>query len=360
MYDNQYHHNRNYGCRYKEIIENGYRALVIENELLKVSIYLDKGSDIYEFLYKPTDTDFMWKSPMVMDGNRNTPFTKEAPNGSFLDIYEGGWQDILPTIGNPVDHMNGNLGTHGELFSLPFNYTVLENNPEKVVIKMYTRMRRAPLYVEKQLTIESHKPYISIVQTITNEADEEYKFSWGQHPAVGMPFLNENCVIDVPAAKTCRTYSKNISPNEVVPPNIVFDWPWLSGSNGKKVDISKIMSPAVKTSFIVYLENISDGWYGITNLKSRLGFGMVWDKSVFKHLWMWMVYRGSYGFPWYGRTYNIALEPWSSIPDNFEEVLNQKDYLSLKPGKSLKSEYSAVVYKSNKRIKGFTDKLIPI
>ncbi len=200
MYNNQYHHNRNYGCRYKEIIENGYRALVIENELLRISIYLDKGSDIFEFLYKPEDTDFMWKSPVVMDGNRKTPVTKETSQGSFLDIYEGGWQDLLPTIGNPANYLNGDLGTHGELFSLPFNYTVIEDDPLKVVIKMYTRMRRAPLYVEKQITLESRKSYISIVQTITNEAEEEYKFSWGQHPAIGMPFLDENCVIDVPGA----------------------------------------------------------------------------------------------------------------------------------------------------------------
>ena len=55
MYNNQYHHNRNYGCRYKEIIENGYRALVIENELLRISIYLDKGSDIFASLFLSWD-----------------------------------------------------------------------------------------------------------------------------------------------------------------------------------------------------------------------------------------------------------------------------------------------------------------
>lgn len=70
-----------------------------------------------------------------------------------------------------------------------------------------------------------------------------------------------------------------------------------------------------------------------------------------------MVYRGVSSFPWYGRTYNIALEPWSSLPDKFDEVLKQNDYLSLKPGASVKCSYSAVVYESEKRIKGFNEDL---
>jgi len=358
-FNNQYHHTRNYGCRFKEIIENGYRALVMENEKIRVSIYLDKGSDIYEFLYKPTDTDFMWRSPIKIDANVKAPVTKEHSKGSFLDIYEGGWQDMLPSIGAPTNYKNMDLGTHGELFTLPFEYDVLEDDPEKVSLKLYTRMKRSPLFVEKQISLEGNNSFIKIDQTITNEADEEFKFSWGQHPAIGMPFLDGNCVIDVPPAKKAKTYQASLSPNQIISPDMEFRWPNIEADNGNTIDLSKIMPPESKTAFITYLEEISEGWYGITNLKSGLGFGMVWDRSVFKHLWMWCVYRGAYGFPWYGRTYNIALEPWSSLPDNFDEVLKNNDYLSLGTGKSLSTSYSAVVYKSEKRIKGFNKDFSP-
>jgi len=358
-FNNQYYHTRNYDCRFKEIIENGYKTLVLENEKIRISIYLDKGSDIYEFLYKPTDTDFMWRSPVKIDGNRKAPVTREHSNGSFLDIYEGGWQDMLPTIGAPSNYLNSGLGTHGELFTLPFEYDVIEDDPGKISLKLYTRMKRSPLFVEKEISLERSNTFIKIDQTITNEADEEFKFSWGQHPAIGMPFLDENCIIDVPPAKKAKTYPASLSPNQVIPPGMEFKWPNIEIENGNAINISKIMPPGSKTAFIVYLKNLSEGWYGITNLKSGLGFGMVWDISVFKHLWMWCVYRGAYGFPWYGRTYNIALEPWSSLPDNFEEVLKNNDYLSLDPGKSLSTSYSAVIYKSEKRIKGFNKDFTP-
>ena len=49
-YENFHHYNRNYGCRHKEIIYKGYRTLIIENEKIRTTILVDKGSDIIEFL----------------------------------------------------------------------------------------------------------------------------------------------------------------------------------------------------------------------------------------------------------------------------------------------------------------------
>lgn len=359
-FKNQYHHTRNYGCRFKEVIENGYRSLVLENKKIRVSVYLDKGSDIYEFLYKPEDIDFMWKSPIELNGTRNTPFTKESPRGNFLDIYEGGWQDMLPTIGEKVSLGKTEMGVHGELFTLPFKYIVEEDSPEKVIVKLFIRMQRTPFFVEKRMVISENSSFLEIEETVANEGDEAFNFSWGQHPAVGIPFLDENCIIDVPKAKKAKTYKESLSPNQVVPLDKEFQWPYIESARGGTLDLSKIMSADSKTAYITYLENVAEGWYGITNPKLGLGFGMIWDKNIFKHLWMWMVYRGVYGYPWYGRTYNIALEPWSSLPDNFDEVLKNKDFLSLKPGQTIKCKYAAIIYSSKKRISGFDKDFNPI
>lgn len=275
-YNNFYHQPRNYGCRYKETIENGYRALVLENEKIRVSIYLDKGADIYEFLYKPYDIDFMWRSPFEIDGTRNTPFTREHAKGTFLDIYEGGWQDLLPSIGAPTNYKNMNLGTHGEIFGLPFKYRVIEDSPEKVAVLLSVRMRKVPLYIEKLLTIETTgRAVFETSQTVFNEADEEFKFSWGQHPTVGIPFLDENCVIDVPEAETAWTYYDYLSENWIISADTEFRWPHIKSLKGEKIDLSRTMPSEAKTAYIAYLKNIPEGWYGITNLEKKIGFGMV-------------------------------------------------------------------------------------
>ena len=83
-----YSHERNYGCRITEYIYRGLRTIILENELIRVTILADKGSDIIEFLHKPTDTDFLWRSPLgVKDPSIFVP-TTASPRGAFLDDYE--------------------------------------------------------------------------------------------------------------------------------------------------------------------------------------------------------------------------------------------------------------------------------
>ena len=52
---------RNYGCRVNdEYTYRGMRVLVMEKDILRISLLLDKGTTIYELLYKPLDLDFMF------------------------------------------------------------------------------------------------------------------------------------------------------------------------------------------------------------------------------------------------------------------------------------------------------------
>jgi len=91
-----YVHNRNYGCRVSdEYTFRGLRLVVLENEKLRVTVLVDKGTDIYEFL-KPLDVDFLWHSPTVL--HQPGLFVPSSPpgKGAFLDYYEGGWQEMLP------------------------------------------------------------------------------------------------------------------------------------------------------------------------------------------------------------------------------------------------------------------------
>ncbi len=354
-YDNFYHYNRNYGCRLKEIIYKGYRTLILENEKLKIAILLDKGTDIIELVYKPEDIDFMWKSPIELNGLKRTAVTMAYGAGSFLDEYEGGWQELLPNMGAPHNYKGSSIGLHGELFSLPWNYSVITDDVYEVKIKLFTRMVRTPFFIEKFITIRSNEANIEFAEKILNEADEEFKFMWGHHPAIGKPFLDENCVIDLPEGLYGKTYPLDLSEKNILPLDIDVKWPFIVDKSGINRDLSKIMPPSEKTDFRIYLEGFKEGWYGITNLNSGIGFGMEWDINVFKYLWLWFSYRGFYNFPFYGRCYTIALEPWTAIPDNLDEVIKLKRELTLKPGELIETKYRVLVYKSNKRINGIED-----
>jgi len=63
---------RNHGCRITdELVYKGMRTIILENELIRVGILIDKGTDIFEFLYKPTDTDFLLRSPIGLSNRNN-------------------------------------------------------------------------------------------------------------------------------------------------------------------------------------------------------------------------------------------------------------------------------------------------
>jgi len=91
-----YHHNRNYGCRIIEFVYAGYRSVALENEKLRVWIVADKGADIYEFLYKPRDVDFMWRSWTGLRPRDHFAPRSFRSAGAHMDDYEGGWQELFP------------------------------------------------------------------------------------------------------------------------------------------------------------------------------------------------------------------------------------------------------------------------
>lgn len=360
MYDNQYHHNRNYGCREHELILGGYRALVMENEKIRATILLDKGTDLYELLYKPADIDFMWRSPLELDGRNRNPVTRELESGSVLDNYEGGWQELLPSIAAPTNYKGMGLGFHGEVLFLPWGCRVIEDTPLCVRVELTVRMRRAPLFVKKTVTLRTQSSVLDFEETVTNTADEEFKFIWGHHPAVGQPFLDENCVIDLPEGAIGQHYQVDFSGNGPFEPGQEFRWPFARDRSGVTVDLSRVMSPEKKIAFNTYIKGLKEGWYGITNLEKGIGFGMKWDASLFKYICIWAVYRGFYGFPFYGRTYNIALEPYSAIPDSLDEVIRLGRELHLDPGQPISTRFSAIIYESRGRIAGFTEENQPL
>ena len=207
-----YTHERNYGCRLMEYTYKGLRTVTLENELLRVSILADKGTDIFEFLYKPLDVDFMWRSPWGVRNPATFVATSHHNASAFLDFYEGGWQDCMPTGGDPCEYRGIPFGAHGETSTIPWEYCILEDTPERVAVKFWVRTYRTPFYVEKELALERGKAVLTVRERVVNEGRVTMHLMWGQHPALGAPFLDESCIIDLPGGKV---HCINLMPNSI-------------------------------------------------------------------------------------------------------------------------------------------------
>ena len=345
-----YTHERNFGCRFYEVIYKGLKTIFLENEKIRVGILVDKGTDIFEFLYKPKDIDFMWKSYLGIKGSNFLPSSFQE-NGNFLDLYFGGWQELFPNGGDAVVYKGAKLPMHGEVHTIPWQYQVLKDNPDEVRIKFNVRTYRTYFYIEKILSIKRNESILKIEETLTNESRESMDFMWGHHPAFGSPFLSEDCIVDLPDCNIL-TDEINLSPDTGrLAIAHKSKWPITLGRKGEKIDLSIIPPLKVNSHDRSYIYGFKEGWYAIANKKFGVGFGLTFNPAIFKYLWFWQVYGGAVGYPWYSTTYNVAIEPNSSYPPNLLDSIKRKTNLSLKPGESINSEILAVVFESDGRVK---------
>lgn len=292
----------------------GLRALTIENQILSVTLLPDKGADIYSLRYKPRDVDVLWKSPWELKTpGAGIPSFGASSETAWLENYEGGWQEIFPNGGDACVYKGAPLNFHGEASTLPWDYTVGRNSSSAITVDFSVRLYRSPFAVRRSVTVETSLPAVLLQETIENQGDEDLHFMWGHHPAFGTPFLDGGCRLYSPARRF-TAHDVEISPNSRIAPSASGHWPVLSERNGRSVDLSIVPPATERVTEFGYLSDLEEGWYGLVNPLLGFGTGLAWSKEVFPYLWFWQELRGSFGYPWYGRCYVMAVEPFNSIP----------------------------------------------
>ena len=351
-----YQNERNYGCRVSDAWAfRGLKTAILENETLRVVILIDKGADVYQFVHKPTDTDFLWRSPWgVRDPRARIPTTGSG-EGAWLDVYEGGWQTALPGGGFPTEHMGADLGLHAEVNTVPWDAAIVEDSPEVVSMRFWARAARTPFFFEKTLTLRSGSAALEIEAALTNEGEEPVHCVWGEHIALGPPFLSEDCVIDLPGGTVINEEGYDWHPNIKLKAGLRSSWPMSELRDGTPRDMSRIPPKSFRAYDMSYVADMPDGWYAITNTRSGVGFGLRYPKDVFKYLWYWQSFGGGFGYPWYGRTYNVGLEPFTSFGNGgLAGAVENGTALLLEPGERVAASQLAVAYEGAERVRGIS------
>ncbi len=331
---------RDHGCRVTEFTYLGYTALVLENDELRITLLPGKGSDVIRFVYKPLEVDFMWASHPGLQP-AGTVKTSTGPLSPFLDNYPGGWQEILPNFGDGCEYKNTTLRLHDEVSMLPWDYTIVENDPQCVSVRLEVRCERTPFRIRKTLTLRPGC-LLEIEEQVVNESAEAMDCTWGHHPAFGAPFLNETCRVIVPPCRV-KTQEEYVSPNSRLEKGQDCEWPIVRGRHGEKIDLSHVPDKAAHSHDMAYLYGFDRGWYALFSEGRKLGFGMSWDGKLFKHLWFWQVYGGWHGPPWHGTSYNLALEPCSSYPQSLTGAIKSGSQLKFAPGESIQTDLQVTV-----------------
>lgn len=324
---------------------NGIDAFVIENEVLRITVLAGKGTDIVEYLHKPSDTDFMWKSPIGWHSSNQRIQTTHSEISSFMDYYGGGWQECFPSGGPYTKYAGTEIGLHGEVTTLPWTYTVITDTPEMVEVRCSVETYRTPFRLEKTFRLRSGSMVLEIEESVTNLGEENLPYMWGHHPAFGEAILDESCRIDIPATDVHTHTTIQDAKNSQFAPDAHGKWPMLTNIDGKEIDNSQALPKSAKTHDLLFLSGLQDGWFALTNRNKQIGIAMQWDVEMFPYIWFWQVYGGGSGYPWYGRTYNVAIEPWTSWPnDGVEAAVENGTAKQIVAGETVSTTFNVVVY----------------
>lgn len=304
---------RNWAARLRHVTLDGMRAVVLENELLRVTVLPGKGGDVVEFLHKQTDTDFVWLSPQGLRDPRTHLHGAADDVAQFIDHYEGGWQEIFPSGGAPSVYRGARLAQHGEVSGLPWDCEVVTDTPDEVSVRLSVRTRRLPYRLEKTFTLASGSAALAVEGRATNESGVTLHAMWGQHIVYGMPFLTADCRIRLPDGVRVIPHETAINPlGRRVKAGGPWDWPVVPADGGGETDLSELPPPG-SPSDVLYLTGFTDGWYEISG---DVGMRVEWDATLLPYLWMWQELGASADYPWWGRAYVVGLEPFSSMPTN--------------------------------------------
>lgn len=339
-----YQDERTHGCRVSDAwTYRGLKTVVLENELIRVIVLADKGADVYSFVHKPTDTEFLWRSPWgVRDPRKFLPTTGSAES-VWLDVYEGGWQTVVPHGGYPSTITGAELGLHAELNTLPWDAQIVSDGPDRVAARFWARGPRTPFFAEKTLSIEAGSGVLTVDESVTNEAEEPADCVWLEHIALGPPFLSSACRLDAPAS-TIVNHETQIEPRSKLQPGFRGPWPYSKSVDGATVDFREIPGKEERAVDMAYITEMAEGWYAVTNKEQGVGFGLSFPADVFKYLWFWRSF-GGYGYPWYGRTYNVGLEPCTSYDNGgLEQAIQNGTARRFEAGETVSVSIKAVAY----------------
>ena len=292
----------------------GYKVAILENELIRVMLLVDRGGDVMEFRYKPLDIDVMWRSPWGLRPQNSWIPTTSPPGGNWMDHYLGGWQVIFPSGGGPSTYQGAQEGVHGEASLIAWQPEIIADTAEEVGLRLTVTTQRLPFKVVRELRLARQSGALRIQETIENLANVPLHCMWGQHPALGEPLVGPDLELVLPSCRVESGPGTLEAPDRIIPGS-KGEWPFLPGPDGKPVDLRRLPPRDQPARAMLFATNLAEGWYAACNPKVGLGFGMSWPLESWPILWLWQELGGSMAAPWFGRTYTAALEPFSSRPD---------------------------------------------
>ena len=302
-----------------ETTVGGLDALVLQNDALRVTVLPDLGGHVHELVDREADRDLLWHNPRAVP--------RPAPYGAhFDDWWSGGWDEIFPSGDRGTLH-GETLPYMGEMWCVPWTASVAAAGGEaRLTAVGYGTV--APARMTRTLVLRGDEPVLWVRYRIDNLDVRPLPYTWGVHPAFAVTPAHR---IDLPPARMLVGVSSGLSMGVE---GAEYAWPDLPDPTtpGGIRDMRRVRPREDAVFAGHWAADLAAGWLALTDAEARRGVAIAFDREVFRHAWLWQVYGG-----WRGH-HHLALEPWSSHPQQVEDAVAAGTALELAPGASIETE----------------------
>ncbi len=296
----------------------GVPGILVETDVLRVSVIPVAGAKIHELIHRPTGFDLLWKNPRV-------PLRATYPGPNFDDVWSGGWDELFPTdaactVGDTSFH------DHGDLWHGPWEWDIVHDDGAAAEIHLSRYTVALPCLVEKWISFERGSRAIGFRHRITNLGHQPIGFDWSLHVAHA---IAPDSRIHM-APEGLRAEPEQAGRFAAAPGGI--GWP-----RHGDIDVGAVQPPESGLLEWLHPRGLRAGWCAVTHPSQGVGLGLEFDAEVFRTVWIWGVYGG-----WRGH-YVLLTEPSTSPPGGLARNIANGTAASLDAHEVLETRVRAVV-----------------
>lgn len=301
-----------------------FTALVLENERLRVTVLPGHGAKVWELTSKRAGRDLLFHHPRF---DVRPPVFGANPD----NWWTGGIDEVAPS-GHVCLVGEEEMPFLGEFWSQAWHYRIEEPGPAVARVHLWAEGIVTPLRLDRWLELRAGEPMVHGRHRVTNLGFEPQDFMWGIHPAFA---IRPGARIQAPATEAVFWEGH---PSLGVGQGTTYPWPDFRTGDGKVIDNSTAREPDPPTWDLHFLNGLRSGWLAVTDVESRSGLALAFDREVFPTVWLWGVYGG-----WRG-VYAAVFEAWTSWPTRLDQVIEAGRQRTLGPGETLETEISYIAY----------------
>jgi len=285
-------------CRISTERYKDEKAIVLQNDALKVVVLPRWGAKLASIYYKPLELELLWQNP-------GKQYRKTVYGDPYEEGEASGFDEMFPTISRCFYEAEPWSGTempdHGEVWSIPWEYEITESK-----VKLSVKGVSFPYVLQKDVYIEEstlHQQY-----RLANQSNAAFDYIWAAHP-----LFNTSTGMKLIVPQGMHTIINAVPSNRLGSYGRIYEFPFAKLEDGRVFDLSLV--PKRNSSDYQkywFLGKVKQGWCSLHDPNRSLNIDMSWPGNEVPYLGVW-VNEGA----WAGQ-YNIAPEPATGAMDRVD------------------------------------------